>query len=296
MIRNFLYAKYRAFTIILLAFISLFTACATLDNLSKGQFDRLKGTPFYKTYGNFQTDSADKIFHLSVDVSRESKMDLSYEDRKRALGLLLKAIEDYVDSLNQSLLLPDIGTLPEQGAPSMYVGSSEGENAPPGAETLRQEHDKYPPMMIYVEKPSKEWKQAFIPALQNAGGQFLLILNLSFDQYPKADRGLFQKKVVLGTEYEENINFFSAEDKPVEVLQITGMILNDEGKIIRAGAEGILAKDTPFYLQIFDIEEGIDNKTLRQILENERREDLPGNPLKWKVATHNLVNQLLNRK
>lgn len=74
----------------------------------------------------------------------------------------------------------------------------------------------------------------------------MLWIKLGFSEYPKAAKGVFGKKVVLGTGYEEGIKFLSAEDKPVEVLQVTGMLLNREGNIIRSGAEGIVAKDTPF--------------------------------------------------
>jgi len=71
-----------------------------------------------------------------------------------------------------------------------------------------------------------------------------LCIKLGFSEYPKADKGAFGQKVVLGTGYEEGIKFLSAEDKPVEVLQVTGMLLDREGNIIRSGAEGIVAKDT----------------------------------------------------
>ncbi len=288
--------RYIKTAFILFAFSIFIFSCSTLDKLSKGRLDRLKKPPFYKSYQKVQLNSTDRIFHLPVDVSRESVFDLSYEDRKMSLRPLLEALNDYVDSLNLSQPFQDPSALPAKGEPYVYVGSSEGENAPPGSETLRTDTDKYPPMMIYAEKPSEEWQQVFTRMLQNTGGQYLLIIDLSFVQYPKADRGLFNKKVVLGTDYEQNINFFSAEDKPVEVLQVTGMILNQQGKIIRAGAEGILAKDTPFFLQVLDIQKDIDNQAIRKLLEDERREELPGKPLKWKVAVGNLMKHLLERQ
>ena len=65
---------------------------------------------------------------------------------------------------------------------------------------------------------------------------------------------------------------------------------------MRAGGEGIIAKDTHFLLQTINIEEDISKSAIDQVLTLECRNDLPGNPLSWKVALNNLVAQLLNRK
>jgi hypothetical protein len=40
----------------------------------------------------------------------------------------------------------------------------------------------------------------------------------------------------------------------------------------------------------------LSKEDLQKILNNERREDLPGHPLKWKVALQNLLAQLLSQK
>lgn len=80
------------------------------------------------------------------------------------------------------------------------------------------------------------------------------------------------------------------------MLQVSGLLLDRHGNVLRAGAEGILSKDSPFWVQMFGAREGIDDEALRRLLEEERREDLPGKPLKWQVAVHNLVAQLLLRE
>jgi len=61
---------------------------------------------------------------------------------------------------------------------------------------------------------------------------------------------------------------------------------------VRAGAEGILARDTPFAAQVFDVARDVDERTLGRVLTHERREDLPGDPLAWEVALDNLLAQL----
>ena len=59
-----------------------------------------------------------------------------------------------------------------------------------------------------------------------------------------------------------------------------------------AGAEGIIARDTPFLAQVVGAGKVIDDASLRQVLATERRTDLPGDPLKWEVALDNLLAQL----
>ena len=62
---------------------------------------------------------------------------------------------------------------------------------------------------------------------------------------------------------------------------------------MRAGAEGIAAKDSPFWVQVLEAQQAMSNEALHKLLHEERREDLTGNPLKWQVALRNLVAQLL---
>jgi len=100
---------------------------------------------------------------------------------------------------------------------------------------------------------------------------------------------MFGKKVVLGTGHDEPIRFLTAEDKLLEVLQFTGVLVDAQGRVVRAGAEGILARDTPFAAQVFDVDKVLDDRTLEQVLTVERRADLAGDPLKWEVALGNLL-------
>jgi len=47
-------------------------------------------------------------------------------------------------------------------------------------------------------------------------------MKISFDDFPKADKGLFGKKVVLGMEYEQRLNFLTAIDKPGKYGKLPG--------------------------------------------------------------------------
>jgi hypothetical protein len=108
----------------------------------------------------------------------------------------------------------------------------------------------------------------------------------------KGYSGVFTKEVALGTGYRQPVKFLTAEDKPVEVLHLTGVLVDAQGRVVRAGAEGIVLRDTPFLAQTIDVSRTFDDEELRRVLTQERRNELPGAPLKLDVALDNLIAQL----
>lgn len=100
---------------------------------------------------------------------------------------------------------------------------------------------------------------------------------------------------LLGTGYEREIRFLSAIDKPVMVLQLTGVLIDPKGNVVRAGSEAFFHEDTPFWAQVLEMSKVIDDKTLQNAVLSEIREDLPGSPLAWKIAVNNLLQQLTQR-
>jgi hypothetical protein len=101
-----------------------------------------------------------------------------------------------------------------------------------------------------------------------------------------------RKEVPLGSGHRRPIPFLTAEDRPVEVLHLAGVLFDADGRARRAGAEGILLRDTPFLAQVLDLAILLDDATLARALSGERRPELPGAPLSWEVALDNLLAQL----
>ncbi len=253
----------------------------------------LKNGRFYKNFMKTEINTGSRVFHSPIQLDRMMKEEFFYVGREKILIPVIEIMNGYLDSLGWSQSFN--GDLSSQGEPYLFVGSSEAATAPPATEMMRDEQDLYPPMALYLEKPSKEWRKKFSEQMQKEHGEFAVAIWLGLTEYPKTNKGLFKKKVILGTGHEREIRFLSAVDRPVEVLQLTGVLLDKEGNILRAGAEGFLYEDSPFWVQALRAGTTIDDNAINNLQEEQRRSDLPGNPLAWKVALYNLMDQLLQR-
>lgn len=274
-------------------FLSTLTFLLLFDSSASAQRTyRLSKAPFYKTFDKKAKFTAEThTLHYPVQIDQMTIEEFFYEGREEALRPIIATFNAYLDSLSWSAPLVT-NQFSKKGAPYLFVGSSESVIAPQSAEMLREDFDKFPPMALHVDKPDKNWKGVLNQQMTTQNADFALIFWIGFNEYPKANKGLFKKKVVLGTDYEPEIRFLSAELEPVEVLQISGMLLDKQGNIIRAGSEAFLYEDSPFWVQMFGASTSIDDNTLSNTVSEIRREDLLGKPLAWKVAIHNLLQQL----
>lgn len=254
-----------------------------------GRTDQLNGAPYYKSYR--RTAPAGEVVTLPVRLDPSADDDFGDLGRPQALRLLLEALNRHLANLEWVRPL-DLG-LPEAGSPQVYVGSADGEHAPAAAAMEIGGPDERAPMVIHLQFPSKAWREAAETVLADQGAQGAVVVTLGFSEFSKSYKGTFKKRVVLGTGYETDIRFLSAELEPVHVLYLSGALIDLEGKVIRAGAEGILSEDTPFWAQSISAQKEIDTDRVLRLLDEERREDLPGKPLKWQVALENLLAQLL---
>jgi len=266
------------------------TGCASLDELAVAQTERLEEGEFYAKMGPGLQGPVDPVVLMPAVLDPEFAHSLAYGRRAGEFAPIVAALNGALDGQSCCRLLP-AAALPA-GAPHVYFGSADGEMAPPEARDQVLPHDQFPPMVMHVRRPSAAWQQAMAGLLAREGATHAILVSLGVSQYPKGREGAFGKQVVLGTGHEEPVRFLTAEDKLLEVLQLTGVLVNAQGRVVKAGAEGILARDTPFAAQVFDVEKTLDDRTLQAVLTTERRKDLPGEPMKWQVALDNLLWQL----
>jgi hypothetical protein len=118
-------------------------------------------------------------------------------------------------------------------------------------------------------------------------------MRLALAEFSTRDAGLFARQVVLGEGHSVPQPLLRAELRPVQVLQVTGILIAPDGRVLAAGAEGIHTIDTPFTTQLLAAQREIDPAVLRAIMTELRRADLPGTPLNWEAALDNLVLRLL---
>jgi hypothetical protein len=151
-------------------------------------------------------------------------------------------------------------------------------------------------MKLAVGRPSPEWSARMRETMGSAGVSRVLVITLEVGQMLLRQRGLAgNKELELGTGHTARFPWLTSLETPVPVLQLTGALVDQEGKAIRIGAEAFQAKRTPFLLsgagaQALLLDEDVAEARTR------RREDLPGRPIAWRVALRHLAEQLTGRR
>ncbi len=260
-----------------------------------GRTDFLKKAPFYVDYGARERspgiDTATTVGCLAIAVDRAGRTVFLDAGGETALQPLLAAMNARLEKGARCKPLAGI-PLPEDGAPILYAGSNDGEGASPGHNDDDDQHGQSR-MILSIEPPSKEWRADLARVLQENTVQQLLIIRLGLADYPQSSRGVFGKRVILGTGHERPLKFVTPTDQQIPVLQITGLRLDRDGRILRAGAEGIIARESGLVVRmVLRATELLSPEDLRNAVAA-RRDDLPGRPLTWEVAFDELVARLL---
>lgn len=274
---------------VLLALLLGLSACAALDEAAVGRTDRLYAAPFYVSYA--QHAAARPVVVLPVTLDPVSAEPFNLAGRGQALQPLLDALNAALAADTCCRYLAN-HALPARGAPTVYLGMLDGESAPDGTGIEQQDYEEYSPLILHSLKADAEWRAAAAALAAQHDAARILVIQLAFTQFPKADRGFFGKKVVLGTGYEVPVRFFSTVDGPIEVIALTGVLLDAQGNMLRAGGEGIAGYDAAFWVQVFEAGKDIDTDAIDRLVRSERRDDLAGQPLKWQAALDQLLEQL----
>lgn len=276
-----------------LAVMAMTASCATAGATYKSgvapkSFDK---PPFY-TGAVVTADT--RAAHLPIRYQRGAEQPANHEPRDAAgspAANLVAEMNAFLDSLSLSAKVSpksaEVGTAPDVhfGCDPALIGDCLGEN----------EENANRRLQLSVGRPSQEWIGWFGSTLESEGHDRAIMISLEVGQYWPRQKGLsFGKEIRLGTDYTVSIPWLTALDKPVEVVQLTGALVGRDGRAIRIGAEGMLAKRTRLVVGMFGAQEIVTDEDVQQ-LRTLRREDLPGQPLVWQVALRNLVEQLTGR-
>ncbi len=277
--------------------------CATMQSFTPRQ--ELERAPYYRTYADFSVPEAAAIGHLPIRPDYQADITGGTD----ALAPLVDSMNAYLDAAGWTTRLD--WAPPKAQAPWAYVGTAAGLNA---RTHLLADSAIHRVMVIQALAPSRNWASQLQAAADRQHIEGVLVVTLGPGDYflrePDAyrdrrdddrnrpgdarDRRERSKELELGTGYTLPIEWLNAADQPVPVLHLTGLLLSRDGTVLRAGAEGILAKRPSFRRMVPGADAALtpDDVSAAMTL---RRDDLPGQPLAWRVALENLVRQLLRR-
>lgn len=272
-------------------------ACATGSTMRSGVGDRiLEHPPFYAS----ATTVADtgRIGHFPIDYQRGATQEAQL-DPAAGRGTPLAALQEEMSRYLDSLLPGDLllaGTDSAPGIPPDVHLSCEAD--PSGdcivdtSQALGRDDIR---MRLAVGRPSKDWIAWTSTRMSSAGVATVLVLTLEIGQYRVRQTGLLGKKgIEMGTNYVSNLPWLTSVKTPVNVLQITGALMGRDGRALRIGAEGMLARRSGILASAAGFQALITDREVEE-LRVARRGDLAGQPLVWQVALRNLVAGLTGR-
>jgi hypothetical protein len=258
------------------------SGCATMQTRSSPrEFD---GAPYYATYAEFRAPDSGAVAHLPIRADAAAGIG---NQRPSMLVPLLDAMNGYLDEAGWSTML-DSTPRPEREAPRAYVGRASG--------LTGSLADRSPAaMVLQTTRPSRRWAAQLRALADRQHAGVVLVIALGPGEYSLRQRGglSLRKELQLGTGYTVPVAWLNAVDAPIHVLHLTGLLLSVDGKVLRAGAEGIIARQPNFVLSLIHLSNPLTDGDVASVLASLHREDLPGQPLAWQAALQNLVRTLL---
>ncbi len=147
-------------------------------------------------------------------------------------------------------------------------------------------------MRLALHRPSAEWITALARMLDSAGASHALLVTLEVGHYWVRQSGLLgNKSVELGQGNTQSLPWLTSLETPVSVLQLTGALVNREGRGVRIGAEGIRAFRTALPVSAIGGQRLISEEDVEQVRKL-RRQELPGQPTEWSLVLCRLVTGL----
>jgi len=281
----------------------LSAACATTGaTFGSGVGDAyLEHPPYYAgvPLEGVRRDSS-PVAHVPIAYQRGATQPAGFDPSNSSGGpvnALLKEMNRFLDSLHLStsttivagpnVTAPDVrfGCIPENGVPGNEC-QARGDSA------LGRSGQQ---MQLTVGRPSPNWIAAASEALTKSGTQRVLVITLEVGEYLMRQEGLVGNKVLeLGTGNKARLPWLTSLETPVTVLQLTGALVDRNGKAIRIGAEGFHARRTRLAVSAIGGQELLSDEDVKAA-RTARRSDLPGEPLAWQVALRELVGRLTGR-
>lgn len=276
-----------------LAALGVLTAGCAGATYRSGVGDRqLDRPPYYA--GRTIGPEIGPIAYLPITYQRGASQDPMLDpvgDDGSAVATLLAEMNARLDSLAHARATPLLAVGPgPEGAPDVRFGCDTDAS---GDCEWDETHDPGRPLShISVARPTGPWVEWAGGALDRVGASHLLVLTLEVGQLWPRQKNLRGDKVVeLGTNYAVALPWLTSLETPITVVQISGALVDRDGRAVRIGAEGLLPKQTGLLISSLGAQALIADEDVTR-LRTERRTDLPGAPLVWEAALNVLLGQL----
>jgi len=285
----------------------LTTACASTGaTLGSGVGDALmEHPPFYAGASLASLNPDHAIGYLPVVYQRGASQAAIFDpSSSETMSRLLAEMTAFLDSLGFGARLAEGGAVSAVTHAATRVppdvqfgcvtesGDPDDDCADRGDGALGR---GYQPMRLAVGRPSPEWVSWMGDIMETAAVDQALVVTLEVGQYWIRQRGWpGTKEIELGTDYVGRFPWLTSLETPVSVVQLTGALVGLDGKAIRIGAEGLLARRTSLPISAIGGQALITDAEI-DALRVARRDDLPGRPLVWQTGLCALVTQLTGR-
>lgn len=151
-------------------------------------------------------------------------------------------------------------------------------------------------MQLSVGRPSLEWVDWIAKVGEDNQTARTLVITLEVGQYLTRQEGWRGTKILeLGTDHRVQLPWLTSLETPVTVLQLTGVLVNRDGKAVRIGAEGLCARRSALLVSAVAGQELLSEADV-EALRTTKRDDLPQAPIAWQVALRELVSRLTARE
>jgi len=275
-----------------LASLLLITACATTGStFGSGVGDRmLEHPPYYA--GSRVPDSA-RIVLLPLAFERGASQPEIFDPSSASgspAAALIREMQAFLDSVSP---LPRVSHSPAGIAPKVYFGcelDAATDCVQRGDSVLGRDGTT---MRLELRRPSAAWIAGAQALMDSANATHALLVTLEVGQYWVRQSGLRgAKSVELGTGHVVSLPWLTSLEKPVSVLQLTGALIGRDGRGVRVGAEGILARRSSIVESGFGLQRLISDEDV-QLARTAVRGDLAGTPRAWEVALCELLRGLI---
>ena len=285
--------------VIYVGIVMLLTGCATTGSTFRsGVGDRqLEHPPYYAGQQVSAVRPAPRVVPIAVEFQRGASQAEMFDPASGVGSAVAALVADMNAMLDSIFGGRPVASIAGAGAiaPNVYFGcelDATNDCVERGDSVLGRRGTT---MRLAVERPSAAWTARLASALDSAGASHGLVITLEVGQYWPRQSGLRgDKSVELGTGYTVALPWLTSLETPVTVLQLTGALIDREGRAVRIGAEGILAVRTPLGASGFGLQRILSPDDVHRA-RTLRHADRPGQPLVWRASICALVAQLSSR-